>query len=342
MINASTSGTYWVTVTNTLGCSTTDSVDIQVTTGPTVGLGPDAILCNGQSLPLDAGNPGMTYFWSTSETTQIINVTNPGLYIVSVTDTNGCVSSDTINITASPLTVNLGPDRDICGDGSIHLNAGNPGLTYLWSDNSTSQSIWANSAGTYWVQVTDAQGCDARDTIIVGLQTGLIADFSAPATTNLLVPVNFTDNSSGSPASWEWDFRDGSPLSTQQSPTHTFTALGTFTVRLIVNDGYCSDTTENDIEVAGVIGIEETDFIQELNVFPNPSTDHFNLKVSLMEAADLGYAVRDLQGRTLLDVNAGKTNSMEQVLDLSGRAAGIYILTIRIGDARLFRKLILH
>lgn len=341
-ISPNATGNYWVTVTNSLGCSTTDSVMITLTSGPVVNLGPDAILCNGQALPLDAGNPGLTYLWSTTAVTQTINVTSPGLYIVAVTDGNGCIGTDTIDITSSPLTVNLGPDRDICGDGALQLNAGNPGLTYLWSDNSTSGSLWASSAGTYWVQVTDQQGCDARDSIVVGAQTGLVADFSAPVTTNLLVPATFTDMSAGTPTSWEWDFDDGSALSTLQNPTHTYVALGNFTVRLIVNDGYCSDTTENDIEVAGVIGIEESDFIQELNVFPNPSRDVFNLNISLMEAAELGYEIRDLQGRTIRSYAAGKTPEWNGAIDLSDQSKGVYLLSIHIGDARLYRKLILH
>jgi hypothetical protein len=50
--------------------------------------------------------------------------------------------------------------------GSLLLDAG-PGFdTYLWSDNSTGQTLLVNASGTYWVQVTDSN-CTASDTINV-------------------------------------------------------------------------------------------------------------------------------------------------------------------------------
>ena len=341
-ITVNSTGTYWVEVTNSLGCSTTDSVTITISTGPSVNLGQDAILCNGQSLTLDAGNPGMNYFWSTAQTTQTITVTTPGLYIVAVTDANGCVATDTINITNSPLTVNLGPDRDICGNTSLTLNAGNPGLSYLWSDNSTGNSLNVTSPGTYWVEVTDPQGCTAADSIVVGQRSGLVAGIAAPASTNLMVPVNFTDNSTGNPVSWEWNFGDGSALATQQNPTHTFVALGIFTVQLIVNDGYCSDTTTHEIEVAGVIGIEESELFETLKVYPNPSADRFQLEVSLMEAHDLSLEVRNLQGQVVWQQSEGLRQELKTVMDLSTLPKGIYILSLRVGERPVFKKLILQ
>ncbi len=53
--------------------------------------------------------------------------------------------------------------------------------------------------------------------------------------------VNFTDMSSGSPTSWDWDFGDGNN-STQQNPTHSYIAPGTYTVVLTVSDGTSNDT----------------------------------------------------------------------------------------------------
>jgi hypothetical protein len=56
---------------------------------PNVNLGPDVFMCNGQSVTLDAGNPGATYDWSTGATTQTITVSTTGIYWVTVTDANG-------------------------------------------------------------------------------------------------------------------------------------------------------------------------------------------------------------------------------------------------------------
>ncbi|MEN8156940.1 MAG: FISUMP domain-containing protein [Bacteroidota bacterium] len=53
--------------------------------------------------------------------------------------------------------------------------------------------------------------------------------------------IQFTDGSYNVPTSWEWDFGDGSS-STDQHPTHIYTALGSYTVSLIVSNSLGSDT----------------------------------------------------------------------------------------------------
>ena len=63
-------------------------------------------------------------------------------------------------------TVDLGQDTVACG--SLVLDAQNPGATYLWSTNETTQSIIASTSGIYWVEVTDGTG-SSRDSIFVNI-----------------------------------------------------------------------------------------------------------------------------------------------------------------------------
>ncbi|MCK5839908.1 MAG: PKD domain-containing protein, partial [Bacteroidales bacterium] len=71
----------------------------------------------------------------------------------------------------------------------------------------------------------------------------LVADFEASETlvcqgTNVL----FTDNTQGSPSSWQWTFPGGTPSSsTQESPTVVYNTPGTYDVTLYVNDGFTND-----------------------------------------------------------------------------------------------------
>lgn len=68
-------------------------------TNPIVELGNDTTICEGQTLILDAGNPGSVYTWSGSNTyTQTMEVADAGSYIVYVTDPQGCLGIGTINV----------------------------------------------------------------------------------------------------------------------------------------------------------------------------------------------------------------------------------------------------
>jgi PKD repeat protein len=77
-----------------------------------------------------------------------------------------------------------------------------------------------------------------RTTAAPTLSAGFTA---APVSGQVPLSVQFTDTSSGNPASWAWDFGDGG-TSTLENPSHTYTLPGLFGVRLTVRSGSGSDT----------------------------------------------------------------------------------------------------
>jgi hypothetical protein len=95
---------YYVTITNTQGCSITDSIAVDVKPLPQVNLGPDVNLCVGTSMQLDAGSGFMKYYWSTGDTTQTISYlgtnNNVGINTITVKVWNApdCYAEDTIEI----------------------------------------------------------------------------------------------------------------------------------------------------------------------------------------------------------------------------------------------------
>jgi gliding motility-associated-like protein len=96
---AKSSGIYWVEVTNSIGCSSRDSVEITLVPLPKVDIGKDATLCAPDELTLNAGNNGAVYQWSNGSAGQtMIAREGDGQIWVRVTDANGCVGSDTIQI----------------------------------------------------------------------------------------------------------------------------------------------------------------------------------------------------------------------------------------------------
>jgi hypothetical protein len=158
-ISVVTPGTYSVTVTNTCG-SNTDSITITNLPQITVDLGPDAGLCAGQNIVLNAGNPGSTYLWSTGATTQSITVTTPGNYTVGVTNSCGTVS-DQISIYDGSFIVKV-TDQIINLGSTAVLNA-TGGNTYSWNTGQNTSSITVSpiSNTTYTVTATNIYGCQS-------------------------------------------------------------------------------------------------------------------------------------------------------------------------------------
>ncbi len=341
MITSPTPGTFTVTVTNQFGCTATDNVTITLGVVPTVSLGPDRLLCNGQTAVLSAGNTGSTYLWSTGAQTQSITVTTPGTFVVNVTSPNGCVGRDTILVSASALLVNLGPNTNICDNGSRTLDAGNPGQVFLWSNGATTQTIVVTQPGNYSVTVTDGQGCSAGDVIILSQVPGVYAAMGAPSTSNVFFPVQFNDLSTGGPNTWEWRFGDGLS-STQQNPTHTYAALGLYTVTLIISDGFCRDTITQEINVNTYVGMEDGDFAIAFDLYPNPSNGLFHMYLELYKRSDLEIGVMDMHGRTVYTDLVRRAQTYQGDLDLSGISKGVYILSLKAGDRKIFHKLVIQ
>jgi hypothetical protein len=193
-IVVTTSGTYYVTVTDSLGCMATDSINITIIDNNVdIDLGPDTTVCG--CIQLNATFPGATsYMWCGGQIYPAINVCSSGTYCVTVS--NGtCIDSDTVNITVLPdLIVNLGNDTSLVA-GSLVLNAGNAGATFLWSTSETTQMITVTADGQYYVTVTNAAGCVETDTINVGVvdvQENMLAEESMNIYPNPSVDKTFT------------------------------------------------------------------------------------------------------------------------------------------------------
>jgi hypothetical protein len=97
-ITVTTAGTYSTTVTNSFGCTDDASANVSTVANPTVDLGPDKVIVQGQQIVLNASGPGLTYFWSTGATTGTLTVQLMGTYSVTVTNAAGCTATDDIKV----------------------------------------------------------------------------------------------------------------------------------------------------------------------------------------------------------------------------------------------------
>ncbi len=147
---AMTSDTFWVQVSNYCGI-TIDSIVVTFGNSPIpVNLGPDTILCPGDTLLLDATQPAVTYAWNPISSDSAIVARTSGTY--SVTLTNGCGTSfDAINVTVLPsLILDLGPaDTSLCPGALLSYNVFQTGAlaTYTWPGGVVNPSYAASQSG---------------------------------------------------------------------------------------------------------------------------------------------------------------------------------------------------
>ncbi len=161
-------GTFWVQVGNLCGTSA-DTVNISFSEPFDIWLGSDTSFCYGQCFVLDAGAGFSEYYWQNGASTQNIVAANTGNYWVEVTDSLGCSATDTIYIeTFMEFNISIGEDVvKICKGDYVFLNGPVGYQNYLWQDGSNLLALLADTAGIYWLEVTDENGCAARDSMQV-------------------------------------------------------------------------------------------------------------------------------------------------------------------------------
>ena len=166
-ITVNSTGLYGLTVTAANGCTASDQLIITVDAS-TVALGEDLSICDGNSVTLDAGATFTSYLWSTGETSQSITINTTGLYSVTVSNANGCSSTDEVELLVGEIDLDLGNDRSICEGSSTLLEIAEGFETYSWSTGASTNAITVESAGTYSVTVIDGI-CEASDTISISV-----------------------------------------------------------------------------------------------------------------------------------------------------------------------------
>ncbi len=103
-------------------------------------------------------------------------------------------------------------------------------------------AVRAADSGWHWSDMSNI----ASATTVLASTDPIAADFSiSDIVGQTPMPVQFTDQSSGEPTAWEWDFGDGT-TSADQNPTHVYSTAGTYSVSLTVTGADGSDTETKD------------------------------------------------------------------------------------------------
>jgi len=178
------SGKYIVTLIDAVGCTATDSVEI--TEPPELLAIIDSVkhvTCYGGSdglaiVEVSGGTQPYSYLWNTpsADTDSIANGLPAGIYVVTVTDQNGCIKTDTIEITEPDelLVLSDSVKNVTCfggndGEAYVFVTGGTGDYTYEWNTTPIQDSSVAIDlfAGDYIVTITDEHGCEIKDTVTV-------------------------------------------------------------------------------------------------------------------------------------------------------------------------------
>jgi len=183
-----TAGVYFVTVTDQLGCNkvVSDTVEQPVALITNI-IGTDVPCNDGSStgsadLSVYYGTPPYFYLWNNGESTEDISGLTTGEYIVTVTDDHGCTKLDSVTISVPDALVStVLQDSVLCygqnnGSADLEITGGTQPITYNWSGGQMSQDIYNQFAGTYYVTITDGNGCTVKDSITI-YEPELLAGF---------------------------------------------------------------------------------------------------------------------------------------------------------------------
>lgn len=364
----SSSTEFRVRITDGNGCENDGTLYVTVNDLPVANAGENLIACFGTDQQLDgtesSGEEPLQYSWSGtgivnggSTATPTINITSDQVYVLTVTDNNGCSSSDQVVATASAANASAGLDKTICEGSSTQLSASG-GISYLWSpstglnDNTVSSPVASPTTTTdYTVTVTDGNGC--VDTDVVRVNVVAQPTLNVPSDQTICQGESMTLTVSGNSSSYEWSGQGlnvlfGSSVEASPSSTTIYQVTGSLngcetteeitvyvnslpTVNAGLDDEICSGES---IELQGTQNANYTYSWSGSNILSEADT--FNPIVSPAVSSNYTLTVTDPNGCSNSDVvritvnsvspNAGsdKTICLGETVQLSGSGGVTY------------------
>lgn len=298
-------GTWIANVTDLKGCTHQQTVSITSSPFPTItGFSKTSPSCFGLSngnitINYTPGTAPYTVTWSnpisqtltTSALTQSVSGVAAGNYSVTLTDNNGCTTSQQINVTNPPfLSFITIPDPTICYGQTTQLYAsgqgGTPSYSYSWSPNpfvgGGPHAVNPNTTTTYTVAMSDANGCSTSARVItVNVMPPLSAIGNAiticDGESAVLTPT-IVSGGSGGPYAYSW--------SPSMATSNSITVIGnaptgptTNTYVVVVDDGCTIPSASITFTVNANICTGVTELTNSsLSVYPNPTSNFLNIE----------------------------------------------------------------
>jgi gliding motility-associated-like protein len=246
-------GSYYVTVADAAGCTTSGVVEVQGTNALQINVSTTKADCSAATgtatvNSVTGGIAPYTYLWSTGATTASVSGLPVGTYTLTVTDASGCFKATTIVINAnSNLVLTTTTTPSVCGGATgsasvTSVTGGTAPYTYRWHNGGTTATITGLAAGPYFVTVTDATGCTRSSTVDVQATPLFVLIPTATPTTCNGSTGTATIDVTGSTGALIYRWSNGGTTKTISN-----LAAGTYTVTLTDGSG-CSASTSVKVE----------------------------------------------------------------------------------------------
>lgn len=263
------------------------------------------------------------------------NVAGFGVHVVTYTytDPNSCVHTATTPIRVDlPVTLTFNTIAGVCeNDNSFRLSAAQP-----LGGNYSGPGVYGNffypdsaGVGTHVLTYNYTAGACAAVSA-----TGTITVFPAPPTPTVSI-VNGDMQCDQTGVSYQWLGVNG-VIFGATSRTYGPSFNGTFRVRITDQNG-CESTSA---PVNFSIGIEELENQAHLELFPNPAEDRISIKLNTFVAGNNKLLITNSIGKILMIRDLPKATEVEEGLDISGLASGIYILSVEGESANISKRFI--
>ena len=251
-------GSYTVNVISGGGSGCARSYSVTISSSPAIAalsLTQTNVLCNGYATgSITVANPTggiapFTYLWTGGATTQNRSGLVAGLYSVTASAANNCSVSGSATITQAsgmtitPTVTNVACYGQTTGVISVAISGGTGTPVYAWNDGVSTQNRTRLAAGTYSLNVTDANGCTKSSTgIVVSQPTVITASAAAGAVLCNGGTTTLTVTASGGTGSLQYSLNGGSY---QAGNTFAVSASGTAYIVTVKDANNCTATTNS-------------------------------------------------------------------------------------------------
>lgn len=240
----SSSGTYTVTGTDVNGCVNTDNVQVNLLVPVNVDAGPNQEICLGNQVTLTAlptTLPASSFVWTGGVTNGVpFSPSVSATYFVTLTDANGCVTTDQVDVVVHNLPVIVAGNSIYgCeGDQSVLTASGaGPNGTYVWDNGVINGVPFTPDVDVlvYHVTGTNEYGCSGTDSLLAKIEVIPVVSFYVEVNQNCApVTATFYNTTVDPHVNCIWNFDDGTTVSGCGPITHVFQYAGHYGASLQV------------------------------------------------------------------------------------------------------------